>query len=442
MADIKTCTFDAAHTSVDGLLAGPLAARIGFVFESIDPASRVALKSYIGLDCSGRDLGIGAASDAEFAALLEKRGAHGGQGGCVLVTGYHASVAGQGPNQSQATTPGQLLVEPGLLIIIDHRQGSATLVDYAAMGGLAEIAEMVQSSPAAAINLDRETLPPLEWKQNLSQVEFVEIARKLVGQVEATQELEGAVLSVRQTGDYAADPVVMYRHLRQIAPSTYMFVIRHGDFAVVGATSLTLLRGEGKELIAETDGATHKVVPGEPAWVPDEKEMSEYDAVVHALEEDLQSLVAPGTLRLTVDREIRQFFTLAHIFAEMRGELRPEIGVLQAIARLSPHGATLGHPRSAAAALIEEMEKTPRGAYAGSVSFFGDNGDFEVATVIRSLWQTGGQVAFQAGAKIVPGSDPASEYSECVMKMQSLRDCVGLSLRAAAANDRAKESAE
>lgn len=303
MADTKTCQYDATVGSIDGLLAGELAPRVGFVFESIDPASRAPLKIFIGLDCVSRDLGIGAAADADFARVLDDRGEAGGQGGCILVSGYHASIAGRGPNQSRATTPGQLLVEPGVLIVIDHAQGLATLVDYAGNVPLGDIATLVQNSPPSAIDLDRTSRAPLNWDQNISSAQFVDLACEVIDRVNASATLEGVVLSVRQTGRYPADPIAAYRHLRQIAPSTYMFAVRDGDFAVVGATSLTLLRGTGRQIVAETDGATHRVTPGEPEWVPNDKELSEYDAVVHALEADLEPLVAPGTLRLTVDGE-------------------------------------------------------------------------------------------------------------------------------------------
>lgn len=90
----------------------------------------------------------------------------------------------------------------------------------------------------------------------------------------------------------------------------------------------------------------------------------------------------------------------------MRGELRSDVGILQAIAQLSPHGATLGHPRDASAALIEECEETPRGPYAGSVGVFADNGDFEVATVIRSLWIQAIRSRSRLGRRSSPARTP------------------------------------
>ena len=261
------------------------------------------------------------------------------------------------------------------------------------------------------------------WHTHLDEQAFCAKADQIIEAIARHEALDGVVLSVRQSAPITLSPVEAYAVLRGINPSTYMFLVHTSGFSVWGATSLTLLRGQNRHVVAETDGGTHKVLPGEPAWVPGEKEMSEYEAVVEGLVADLNDLLEPETMQFTAEREVRRFANLEHIFAEIEGDLAPEVESLDAIARLSPHGATIGYPRTDAAAMIEVIETLPRGPFGGTVAFFGDDGCFEVAAVIRSMWQTADGIAFQAGAKIVAKSESLSEYQECLAKLEPLRAC-------------------
>ena len=143
-----------------------------------------------------------------------------------------------------------------------------------------------------------------------------------------------------------------------------------------------------------------------------------------ALHDDLQPILAPGTLTPVAAMEERRFFKLAHLFAAFSGTLAGGVDAVEAVRRLSPHGAAVGHPKVRACEAIERLEATPRGPFAGTVGFFGFDGSVSAAAFTRSMWQTQGKRHVQAGAKVVPASDPAGEYQECVLKTLALRQCV------------------
>lgn len=210
-----------------------------------------------------------------------------------------------------------------------------------------------------------------------------------------------------------------------------MFFVESGSFALWGATSLSVLSVRDRRLVAETDGATRRVEAGDTSrWVPNSKEIAEYDLVVSALRDDLDSVIDADSLQFISDREPRQYFNLQHLFAEIEGELASGVDAVEALRRLTPHGAATGYPKPGAVALIDRFDARPQGPYAGAIGVFGSDGSADVACVIRSAWKVGSALRTRAGAKIVADSDPASEYRESVLKTLPLRRSIAQAAKA------------
>lgn len=428
---LTTLHFGSEAFDLDSLLRGVAPETPSFVYERASTRTREPLRTFIGF---GRvaDGPATAGADA-FAGLRTAIGnlASSPDGAQVVLAflSYEALVG----SEAAADTPGQLHVTPALLVDIDHETGEAKLTGQE--GAL-------QEAVRAALGRLRPGIPPTggtaagsaeeavsAWTHNQTEAEFIANAAELQREMAARPDVTGAALSVELSSTLDVSPLAAYRVLRRINPSTCMFFVQDGAFALWGATSLPVLSLDGQRLVAETDGATRRVDPGETAaWVPNSKEMAEYDLVVSALRDDLRGVVDEASLRFVADREARQYFNLQHLFAEIEGELVAGVDAVEALRRLTPHGAATGYAKRGAVALIDRYDARPRGPYAGAIGVFGSDGSADAACVIRSAWKVGAQIRTRAGAKIVAGSDPAAEYQESVLKTLPLRRSVALAM--------------
>jgi len=409
------------------------------VYERIDPTTREPLDTWIGLR-------VMAAEDTDaregFALLRRTLAVAGAAAEALAMVGFpQAPVADA---DSAAAAPGALVMILLDRIRLDHAAGTGHVIVGAAAPAGARTAQEWAELLAAA-----EPAPPddgggdgsdLAWRPLVGESDFVDAVQRLqraggekAGVVgdgtdssDATGGPGGAVLSVPMTSEVRADTLPSYRTLRRINPSTCMFLVRYGGFALWGSTSLSLVEVHHGSLVAETDGATRPVPDGAAGvaftWEPTDKERYEYDVVARALHEDLAAVSAPGTLRFTREAEQRTFFGLAHLFAEVRADLAPGVDAVAVVEALFPHGAAVGHPRARALALIDELETVPRGPYAGMIGMFGGPDDSaDAAAVIRSMWTTPAGSFTRAGAKVVPASVASEEYAESVLKTRALR---------------------
>lgn len=407
-----------------------LTAEPSFVMERLNPHDRRPLLSYIGW----AGVSDQTSDPAEVFPMLRAALAHdtagealppGARGGVMAMLGYQALDGVGGPHQSAATTPALLIFKPEVLVTIDHDQRRAyvwqsrpTFVATQVVDLLAAGATSALPEPSSTQTMGRR------WTPAVGEDEFCAFARVAQAGMAPAGDLNGVVLSVQLTSEGGVDPARAYRTLRAINPSTYMFLLRSAAIDLWGATSLTLVEVANEQLLAETDGATRPYEDESFQWTPTEKEVAEYKVVIDALHEDLHPIIAPGTLTPVAEMEERRFFKLAHLFASFSGTLAGGVDAVEAVRRLSPHGAAVGHLKAGACEVIERLEATPRGPFAGTVGFFGFDGSVSATAVTRSMWQTQDKLYVQAGAKVVPTSDPAGEYQECVLKTLALRRCV------------------
>jgi anthranilate synthase component 1 len=235
------------------------------------------------------------------------------------------------------------------------------------------------------------------------------------------------VLSQRFSRPFAGSSLSLYRALRSINPSPYMFYFDFGDFQVVGASPEILVRLEHGTVtvrpIAGTRrrGATHEEdVALEQELLADAKERAEHVMLVDLGRNDVGRVAATGTVRLTESMTVERYSHVMHIVSNVEGRLRDGSDCLDVFRAAFPAGTVSGAPKVRAMEIIDELEPDKRGIYAGAVGYLGFNGDMDLCIAIRTALVKDGRMHVQAGAGIVADSVPESELQETRAKARAV----------------------
>lgn len=252
----------------------------------------------------------------------------------------------------------------------------------------------------------------------------VEACKKYIGAGDIYQ----IVISVLFRGRSNVPPFEVYRALRLLNPSPYMFFLEFGDLKVVGSSPEALVRLHGRTAslrpIAGTlpRGATaDEDAANERQLLADPKESAEHVMLVDLARNDLGRVAAAGTVKVKPYRSIERYSHVMHIVSGVEGELAEGRDAFDLFAASFPAGTLVGAPKVRAMEIIEEMEHSGRGLYAGTAGYFGAGGDMDQAITIRTLVFNGDGYSFQAGAGIVADSVPQNEYREVLAKSEILR---------------------
>ena len=289
------------------------------------------------------------------------------------------------------------------------------------------------------IELLRGALPPAPPKgshtaaaQSLSSEEFKQAVEASKGSI-AKGDVYQLVLSVQFTGRHTLSPFETYRALRLLNPSPYMFFVDLGDIQVAGSSpeALVKLRRGHASLrpIAGTRprGATPEQDAGhEQSLLADEKENAEHVMLVDLARNDLGRVATAGSIYVDPYRCIERYSHVMHIVSGVQGELAAGKDAFDLFAAAFPAGTLVGAPKVRAMELIDELEPVRRGLYAGTVGYFGSNGDMDQAIAIRTLIFRGDTYQYQAGAGIVADSVPETEYAEVLAKSAILRNALAI----------------
>jgi anthranilate synthase component 1 len=241
------------------------------------------------------------------------------------------------------------------------------------------------------------------------------------------------VLSQRFTVPSPASDLQLYRALRAVNPSPYMFLLRLEEWSAVGSSPEPLLRVTGDRLeyrpIAGT--APRSGDPAEDerragALAADPKERAEHVMLVDLGRNDLGRVAATGTVRVEELMVVERYSHVMHLVSGLSGRLRPELGPLDALYACFPAGTVSGAPKVRAMELIEELEPDHRGIYAGAVGYLDFSGNLDTCIALRTMTVRKGRVSVQAGAGIVADSDPHREYEETRHKARALLEAVRL----------------
>jgi anthranilate synthase component 1 len=239
------------------------------------------------------------------------------------------------------------------------------------------------------------------------------------------------VLSRKIQRKFSGDLFPVYRALRLINPSPYLYHIDFGDTTLVGSSPeilVRLRRGIVEVLpIAGTrkrgaDEAEDLAL--EKELLQDEKELAEHVMLVDLGRNDLGRICDYGTVEVPVLKRVQRFSHVMHIVSEVRGRLRQNTSPVDVLASCFPAGTVSGAPKVRAMEIINELEQAPRGAYAGAVGYIGFDGSLDTCITIRTLIAQGDRLKIQAGAGIVADSVPKTEYQETVSKSRALLEAV------------------
>jgi anthranilate synthase component 1 len=240
------------------------------------------------------------------------------------------------------------------------------------------------------------------------------------------------VLSQRWTVDTKEDAFALYRRLRAVNPSPYLFYFNFGDEQVAGSSPEMLVEVRGNTVYTCPIAGTRKRGKNENEDMMlaeelrnDPKEQAEHVMLVDLARNDMGRIAAIGTVQVTDFMKVHYYSHVMHLVSLVEGKKREGQDSFSILSSFLPAGTLSGAPKIRAMEIIEELEPERRGLYGGAAGYFGFNGDMDMCIAIRTMVIRGGKVYMQAGAGIVADSDPEKEYEESENKVKALLNAIG-----------------
>jgi anthranilate synthase component 1 len=268
--------------------------------------------------------------------------------------------------------------------------------------------------------------PPPAIHANLTQAEFGALVERAKEYIRAGDVIQ-VVLAQRMDMPLRAAPFNVYRALRTIEPSPYMFYLQLGDQILVGASPEVMVRVEDGEItvrpIAGTSPRGTQEMEDrelERALLADPKEIAEHIMLLDLGRNDVGRVAAVGSVEVTERMVVERYSHVMHIVSNVRGRLAEGRDAYDAFRATFPAGTLSGAPKIRAMEIIEELEPVRRGVYGGAVGYFGFGGTMDTCIAIRTMLIKGDTVYVQTGAGIVADSDPEREHAECLNKARGM----------------------
>ena len=280
----------------------------------------------------------------------------------------------------------------------------------------------------------QELPPPEAWRSNFTQAEFeakVRAAKEYI----AAGDIFQVVLSQRLSRRTQADPFTIYRALRMLNPSPYMFFLDFTGVAGVGPEPLRLIGSSPEMHVRLEDGYAYLHPIAGTRWrgkseeedaalaadlLADPKERAEHVMLVDLGRNDLGRVCEYGSVTVPVMMAVEKYSHVMHIVSDVRGKVRPEHNAFSLLRATFPAGTLSGAPKVRAMEIIEELEGTRRGVYGGAVGYIDNDGAMDTCIAIRTIVMQGQTCHLQAGAGIVADSDPTYEFNESMNKLKAL----------------------
>ncbi len=270
----------------------------------------------------------------------------------------------------------------------------------------------------------------LELSSNTTRAEFEQMVVRAKEYIRAGDIFQ-VVLSQRFAARLEGDPFDVYRALRRVNPSPYMFFLKLGELRIAGSSPEVLVRVEnglatsrplaGTRPRGETPEEDRAL---ERELLADPKERAEHVMLVDLGRNDLGRICRYGSVRVTEQMVIERYSHVMHIVSNVEGEVTPEADPLEVLAACFPAGTVSGAPKVRAMEIIEELEAEARGIYAGSVGYIDFTGNMDFCIAIRTIVFKGSTAYVQAGAGMVADSDPGREYQETLNKAKALLQAI------------------
>ena len=341
---------------------------------------------------------------------------------------------------AEFAVPGQALSFVSELVVLDHRFGTVQLI-AAALGDGIDSDDVLWADAQKRLDvLQAELAAPTEtWlaevdlsinSQPIPRVtadeyaEAIEKSKKYIRDGDVFQ----VVVSQRFDHEVTADPLDVYRVLRTLNPSPYMYLLTLKDdagesYSIVGSSPEALVKVSNERVYM------HPIAGSRPRGdsperdqdlavelLADDKEQAEHLMLVDLARNDLLKVCKPGSVEVTEFMQVERFSHIMHLVSSVEGDLRPDAGAVDVFRATFPAGTLSGAPKPRALEIIDELEPAQRGLYGGVVGYFDFAGDADLAIAIRTAFISGGIARVQAGAGLVADSDPQKEHEEAQNK--------------------------
>jgi len=351
------------------------------------------------------------------------------------------------PDRDSLGLPESLFMFVDTVLIFDHVTHKIKVLSHVHLGG--DIAKAYQKAVDKIENLVDRLNQPLKPSQQMNAVtrpvsesglsssfskeEFEQGVLKIKRYITAGEAIQ-VVLSQRLAQPTGADPFEIYRALRTINPSPYMFFLDFADFYLIGASPEILVKVEDGVVMTRPLAGTRPrgKTPAEDIRLEqelrrDEKERAEHIMLVDLGRNDIGRVSEPGTVEVSELMEVERYSHVMHLVTHVQGKLRRDLSAFDALRACFPAGTVSGAPKIRAVEIIAELEPEKRGPYAGAVGYFSFSGDMDMAIAIRTMVVSKGIAYTQAGAGIVYDSVPEREYEETMNKARALLKAINQS---------------
>lgn len=318
------------------------------------------------------------------------------------------------------------------VLVNAHIQGDPAETFDAAVKKIDALENLLKRPVAHSIlEVSRELETP-ESQANMTKDEYVAMTLQMQEHIHAGDIFQ-VVPSQRFSVPYERDPIDLYRALRFINPSPYMFCLKLGDVALVGSSPETHVRAENgrveihpiagtrpRRTLVEEDEAMEKELLADP------KERAEHVMLVDLARNDLGRVCRFDSVQVTDFMKIERYSHVMHIVSNVEGQLDPQFSVYDVMRATFPAGTVSGSPKVRAMQIISELEPTRRGTYSGAVGYFGFSGNLDSCIAIRTVLIKDGMAHIQAGGGLVADSTPLGEYEESVNKAKAAMKALAL----------------
>jgi anthranilate synthase component 1 len=427
-----------------------------FLLESAEQGQRVGRYSFIGFrPRSTLTWSLGDAGDP-YALVAEEVARHRQAplpdlppfaGGAVGFFGYDLvrTVEPLGePNPDVLGLPDMALMLTDVLVIFDHLKHTVSVLanvyaeddverSYAAAREtIAEVRDRLAGPVPAPPRSPGRAMP--EFRSNMERGEFEAIVARIVEYVHAGDAFQ-VVPSQRWSAEVPVEAFSIYRGLRAVNPSPYMYFLDFGDFQVAGASPEPLLTVSGRRASTRpiagtrprgTDAVDDARIARE--LLEDPKERAEHVMLVDLGRNDLGRVCEYGTVEVETFMAVETYSHVMHIVSSVAGDLRPEVQPVDALRSLLPAGTLSGAPKVRAMQIIDELEPVKRGGYGGAVGYLSYTGDLDTCIHIRTVVVTDGMAHVQAGGGTVADAKPDYEYEESVAKARGVLQAIELAV--------------
>ena len=426
-----------------------------FLLESVEGGERIARYSFIGTEPyevikTGPGQREGAIDPLlpvrralEPMKVVEAPDVGRFNGGAVGYLSYEAADYFErlpSPESDPLGLPESVFMLTSTFLIFDHVSHNIRIVSHARVDGDVErgYLEATERIEELAGRLERPFTPPMreapregdsrhrEVVSNMTREEYDEGVKRIIDYIRAGDCIQ-VVFSQRFSRATSASPFNIYRALRSINPSPYMFYLELDDFHVVGASPEMLVRCIDGHIdyhpIAGTrprGGTPQEDLAMEEELRESEKERAEHIMLVDLGRNDVGRVSVPGSVNVTQLMEVEKYSHVMHLVSHVTGELKPELDCYEALRSCFPAGTLSGAPKIRAMEIIAELEPDKRGAYAGAAGYFTFSGNMDTAILLRTMVVKDGVAYVQAGGGIVADSKEEQEYQETVDKARAL----------------------